>query len=59
MMNNMKLMNDMELDQITGGYLDTNGKPSEAEIEAVEKMFDGIYDALCEGYSLLKYILFR
>ena len=27
--------------------------------EAVEKMFDGIYDALCEGYSLLKYILFR
>ena len=55
----MKMMNDMELDHVTGGYLDTKGTPSEAEMELFDKMADGIYDAITNGYSIVKYILFR
>lgn len=55
----MKMLNDMELDQITGGYVDVKGKPSDAEIEAVDKMVSGICDAVCEGFRFLYYIYTR
>ena len=53
----MKMMNDMELEQITGGYLDVGGKPSDAEYEMVEEMISDIYNAVCDGFSIVKYIL--
>ena len=53
----MKMMNDMELDQITGGYLDVGGKPSDAEYDMVEQMIGNVCDAICYGYDIVKYIL--
>ena len=55
----MKMMNDMELEQITGGYLDVGGKPSDIESEMFENMVNGLCDAVCDGFSIVKYILFR
>ena len=59
----MKMMNDMELIQVTGGYLDTKGGVSDEEYElimgALDNMVSGIGNALYEGYSIVKYILFR
>ena len=52
----MKMMNDMELDQITGGYVDVGGKPSDAEIEFMDNMVKSFYDSICNAFSILWYI---
>ena len=52
----MKMMNDMELNQVTGGYLDAGGKPSDAEIEFIDDMVGSFYDGICKAFDILWYI---
>ena len=52
----MKMMNDMELNQVTAGYLDVGGKPSDAEIEFMDQMVSDFYNGICNVFSILWYI---
>ena len=52
----MKMMNDMDLNQITGGYLDAGGKPSDAEIEFMDTMISDFYNGICKAFNIVWYI---
>ena len=56
----MKMMNDMELDRIAGGYLDVGGTVSEEEYDATMELLKGdfknIGDKFVNAFDLLWYV---
>ena len=58
MMNNMKMLNENELNQVSGGvpeWLDRIGRTEILNDEMVETFCDNVV----EGFSIVKYILSR
>ena len=56
MMNNMNMMNDMELENVTGGYLDI--PLTESEKELANKMDEAFFNAASTAWEVVKYVLF-
>lgn len=57
-MNNMKMMNEHELDQVTGGIPEVIDRIGRTEI-LNDEMVESFCDTVSEGFNILKYILFR
>ena len=54
MMNNIKMMNDMELDRVAGGYLDV--PLTESEKELANKMDEAFFNAVDTAWAVIKYV---
>ena len=53
MMNNNKMMNDMELAHVAGGYLDV--PLTESEKELANKMDEAFFNAVGTAWEVIKY----
>ena len=53
MMNNIKMINDMELAHVAGGYLDA--PLTESEKELANKMDEAFFNAVSTAWEVIKY----
>ena len=58
MMNNMKMMNDMDLELVTGGNAIEKTVDSVVNNGVVDYVVDSVCDAASTAWEFLKYVLF-
>ena len=58
MMNNMKMMNDMDLELVTGGNAIEKTVDSVVNNGVVDYVVDSVCDAASTAWEVVKYVLF-
>ena len=53
----MKKMNEHELDQVTGGFSEAFDRFCSTEI-LNDEMVSSFCDSVCDGFSIIEYVLF-
>ena len=49
-------LNDQEMKDVTGGYLDVSGGLSESEAELAAKMTDAFYESVDTAWKVVKHV---
>ena len=49
-------LNEQEMENVAGGYLDVKGELSESEAELASKMDDAFYEAVDTAWKVVKHV---